>query len=48
MPVSICTQMEALAEWKLNAFLEGFVVTLGLRNFHMWAEVKWTFLKTTL
>ena len=22
-----------------------FVVTLGLRNFHMWGEVKWTFLK---
>ena len=35
MPVSICTQKEFLIESKLNEFWGGFVVTLGLRNFHM-------------
>ena len=40
MPVSICTQKKFLIESKLNGFLENFVVTLGLRNFHMRGEVK--------
>ena len=40
MPVSICTQKTFLIESKLNGFLGIFVVTLGLRNFHMRGEVK--------
>ena len=43
--VSICTQKEVLIESILKRILGIFVVTLGLRNFHMWGEVKWTFLK---
>ena len=41
----ICTQKEVLIESMLKRILGIFVVTLGLRNFHMWGEVKWTFLK---
>ena len=40
MPVSICTQKKFLIELKLNGFWGDFVVTLGLRNFHMGGEVK--------
>ena len=43
--VSICTQKEVLIESILKRILGIYVVTLGLRNFHMWGEVKWTFLK---
>ena len=43
--MSICTQKEVLIESILKRILGIFVVTLGLRNFHMWGEVKWTFLK---
>ena len=43
--VPICTQKEVLIESILKRISGIFVVTLGLRNFHMWGEVKWTFLK---
>ena len=44
MPLSTCNQKEFLIESKLNGFFGSFVVTLGLRNFHMGGEVKRTFL----
>ena len=40
MPVSVCTQKKFLIESKLNGFWGVFIVTLGLRNFHMGGEVK--------
>ena len=41
--MSICTQKEFLIESKLNGFWGGFVVTLGVRNFHMGGEVNCQF-----
>ena len=40
MLVSVCTQKKFLIESKLNGFWGVFIVTLGLRNFHMGGEVK--------
>ena len=40
MPLTTCNRKEFLIETKLNRFLGGFVVTLGLKHFHMRGEVK--------
>ena len=40
MPLTTCNQREFMIESKLNGFLGGVSVTLGLRNFHNGGEVK--------